>query len=139
MIKASQPVEALGTRRADVIQKNATQPVEAASAETVSVSETYAEERLWKKFEKLNLTLSEGYPSRNAKPGGLLTDQFVKRAIPSRWYEMYADKENSDRSTVGSWSLQLAKLNSVFSRQSLPSAPASHTISQVIKTLGAFF
>ena len=48
------------------------------------------EEWLCRKFEKLNLTVSEGYPSRNTlETGGLLRDQFVKIPRPSRWYEMY--------------------------------------------------
>ena len=89
-------------------------------------------EWLCRKFEKLNLTVSEGYPSRNAETSGLLRDQFVKTPRPSRWYEMHTDKD-SDKSTVCSWSLEPAKLNSAFNRIarcSLPSAPASRTISQ---------
>ena len=77
--------------------------------------------------------MSEGYPSRNTETGGLLRYQFVKTPRPSRWYEMHTDKKDSDRFTVCSWFLELAKLNSAFSRVarcSLPSAPASRTISQ---------
>ena len=58
------------------------------------------DEWLCRKFEKLNLTLSEGYPSRNTETGGLLRDQFVKTPSPSRWYEMHTYKKDSDRSTV---------------------------------------
>ena len=36
------------------------------------------DEWLCKKFEKLNVTIAEGYPSRNTETGGLLRDQFVK-------------------------------------------------------------
>ena len=53
---------------------------------------------LCRKMEKLNLTVAEGYPSRNTETGGLLRDQFVK----PRWYNMHADKKDSDRSTVRS-------------------------------------
>ena len=90
------------------------------------------DEWLCRKFEKLNLTVSGGYPSRNTETGGLLRDQFVRTRRPSRWYKMHTDKD-SDRSTVCSWSPEPAKLNSAFSwvaRRSLPSAPACHTISQ---------
>ena len=59
---------------------------------------------LCRKFEKLNLTVSEGYPFRNTETGGLLRDQFVKTPRPSRWYVMHTDKKDSDRSTVCSWS-----------------------------------
>ena len=58
------------------------------------------DEWLCRKFEKLNLTVSEGYPSRNTETGGLLRDQFVKTPRPFRWYEMHTDKEDSGRSTV---------------------------------------
>ena len=91
------------------------------------------DEWLCRKFEKLNLTVSKGYPSRNTETGGLLRDQYGKTPRPSRWYEMHTDKKDSDRSTVCSWSLEPAKLKSEFSRftrRSLPSAPASRTISQ---------
>ena len=90
------------------------------------------DEWLCRKFEKLNLTVSEGYPSRNTETGGLLRGQFVKTPRSSRWYKMHTDKD-SDRSTVCSWSPEPAKLNSAFSRvarRSLPPAPASSTISR---------
>ena len=86
------------------------------------------DEWLCRKFEKLNLTVSEDYPFRNTETGGLLGDQSVKTPMPSRWYEMH-----TDRSTLCSWSPEPAKLNSAFirvARCSLPSAPASRTISQ---------
>ena len=91
------------------------------------------DEWLCTKFAKLNFAVSEGYPSRNTETGGLLRDQFVKTPRSSRWYEMHTDKWDCDRPTVCSWSPEVTKLNSAFSRvprHSLPSAPASHTISQ---------
>ena len=36
------------------------------------------DEWLRKKLEKLNVTIAEGYPSRNSETSGLLRDQFVK-------------------------------------------------------------
>ena len=59
---------------------------------------------LCRKLEKLNLTISEGYPSRNAKTAGLLRDQFVKTPRSSRWYDMHTVKKDSGKSTVCSWS-----------------------------------
>ena len=91
------------------------------------------DEWLCQKFERLNLTVAEGYPSRNTETGGLLRDQFVKPPRSSKWYDMHTDKKDSASTTVCNWSPEPAKLNSTFSRvarHSLPSAPASHTISQ---------
>ena len=90
---------------------------------------------LCRKMEKLNLTITEGYPPRNTNMAGLLRDQFVKPSKSSRWYDMHTDKKDSDISTVCSWSPEPAKLNSAFSRvaqRSLPAAPPSQTFSQEI-------
>ena len=92
---------------------------------------------LCRKMEKLNLTVAEGYSSRNTKTAGRLRDQFVKPPRSSRWYDMHFDKKDSGRSTVFSWSSEPAKLNSAFSRVSrrnLPTAPPSRALSQ--ETLG---
>ena len=73
-------------------------------------------------MEKLNLTVAEGYPSRNTETAGLLRDQFVKPPTSSKWYDTHTDKKDS-------------KLNSVFSRvarHSLPAAPHSRALSQDI-------
>ena len=86
-----------------------------------------------RKLEKLNVTIAEGYPSRNAETAGLLRDKFVKTPRISRWYDMYTNKKESGRSIVCYWSPDPAKLNSSFSRvarYSLPSAPTSRSISQ---------
>ena len=91
------------------------------------------DEPLCRKFERLNVTVAEGYPSRNTETGGLLRDQFVKPPRSSKGYDMHTDKKDSASTTVCDWSPELAKLNSTFSRvarHSLPSAPASHTFSQ---------
>ena len=85
------------------------------------------------KFERLNVTVAEGYPSRNSETGGLLRDQFVKTPRSSKWYAMHTDKKDSASATVCDWSPEPAKLNSTFTRVarcSLPSAPASRTFSQ---------
>ena len=85
------------------------------------------------KMEKLNLTITEGYPARNAETAGLVWDQFIKPPRSSKWYDMHTNKKDSDFSTVCAWSQEPAKLNSAFSRvarQSLPVAPPSRTFSQ---------
>ena len=95
------------------------------------------DEWLCRKFERLSVTVAEGYPSRNTETDGLLRDQFVKPPRSSKWYDMHTDKKDSASTTVCDWSPEPAKLNSTFSRvarRSLPSGPASHTFSQ--DTLG---
>ena len=91
------------------------------------------DEWLCRKFERLNVTVAEGYPSRNTETGGLLCDQFVRPPRSLKWYDMHTDKKDSAATTVCNWSPESAKLNSTFSRvarRSLPSAPASRTFSQ---------
>ena len=51
------------------------------------------DEWLCKKLEKLNVTIAEGYPSRNSETSGLLRDQFVKTPRSSKWYDMQAVKK----------------------------------------------
>ena len=87
---------------------------------------------LCRKMSKLNLTITEGYPTRNTDNAGLLRDQFIKPPRSSRWYGMHAEKE-SESSTVRTWSPDPAKLNHSFSRvarRSLPTAPPSRAFSQ---------
>ena len=50
------------------------------------------DEWLCRKFERLNITVAEGYPARNS--GGLLRDQFVKTSRSSKWYAMHTDLKN---------------------------------------------
>ena len=42
------------------------------------------DEWLCRKFERLNVTVAEGYPSRNSETGGLLRDQFAKTPRSSK-------------------------------------------------------
>ena len=49
---------------------------------------------LCRKMSKLNLTITEGYPTRNTDNSGLLRDQFVKPPRTSRWYGMHAEKDS---------------------------------------------
>ena len=62
------------------------------------------DEWLCRKFERLNLTVAEGYPSRNSETGGLLCDQFVKPPRSSKWYDMHTDKKECASTTVCNWS-----------------------------------
>ena len=84
-------------------------------------------------MEKLNLTITEGYPARNTETAGLLKDQFIKPPLSSRWYGMHTEKKDCDNTTVCSWSPEPARLNSSFSRvarRSLPTARPSRALSQ---------
>ena len=93
------------------------------------------DEWLCRKFERLNVTVAEGYPARNSETSGLLRDQFVKTPRSSKWYAMHTDKKESASSTVCDWSPEPAKLISTFTRvarRSLISALASRTFSQDI-------
>ena len=58
------------------------------------------DEWLCRKFERLNITVAEGYPARNSETGGLLRDQFVKTPRSSTWYAMHTDKKDSASTTV---------------------------------------
>ena len=89
------------------------------------------DEWLCRKFEKLNITVQEGYPSRTSETAGLNRDQFVKPPKTS-CTECNVKRRTSHipRSIPGS---EPAKLNSSFPRiaiRSLPSSPASRPISQ---------
>ena len=94
---------------------------------------------LCQKLEKLNTTITEGYPSRAQDSAGLKLDQFIK--IPksqSWWYQMHTLKPDGPHrpgKNWFSWSDTEAKLNSQFPRilkaySYPPSGPASRPISQ---------
>ena len=93
------------------------------------------DEWLCRKMEKLNITVQEGYPSRTSENTGLCRDQFVKPPKTLRWYNIHCEKKDFSQSKVYTWTNELARLNSTFSRianRSLPSAPASRPVSQDI-------
>ena len=88
---------------------------------------------LCRKFEKLNLTVQEGYSSRNSETAGLSKDQFIKPPKTLTWYGMHAEKKDFSRSKVHTWTNEPARLNSSFPRianRFLPSAPASRQVLQ---------
>ena len=91
---------------------------------------------LCKKMEKLNLTITEGYPARNTDTAGLLKDKFIKPPRSSRWYGMHTEKKDCDSTSVYSWSPEPAKFNSAFSRvarRSLPIAPPSLAFMDMVR------
>ena len=55
---------------------------------------------LCRKMDKLNLTITEGYPARNTDTSGLLKDQFIRPPRSSRWYGMHAEKKDCESTTV---------------------------------------
>ena len=84
---------------------------------------------LCRKFEKLNITVQEGYPSRASETAGLVKDQSVKPPRTLKWYDMFAEKKDFSRSKVSSWTNQPAYLNSSFPRIT-NSKPASRPVFQ---------
>ena len=93
------------------------------------------EEWLCKKLGKLNLILTEGYPSRGSEAGGLAKDVFLRPPrSQSKWYGLHTDSQ-LDPTKVTTWSTDASKLNSSYSRiarytglSSTP--PASRRIAQ---------
>ena len=51
------------------------------------------DEWLYKKLEKLNITITEGYPSRSSETAVLLKDQFMKTPRRSKGYSIYSREE----------------------------------------------
>ena len=104
------------------------------SSQTRKVSvKVPVDEWLCRKFEKLNLTVQEGYPTRNSETAGLCKNQFIKPPKTLKWYGMHTEKKDFSRSKVYTGTSEPARLNSSFPRiagHSLPSAPASCPVSQ---------
>ena len=97
------------------------------------------DEWLCSKMGKLNLTLTEGYPSRSSEAGGLLKDQFISPPkSQAKWYNFVPNPQKSDQEasqTVTTWNTDASKVNSSYSRIAKAAGiastpPASHQISQ---------
>ena len=94
------------------------------------------DEWLCRKISKLNLTLTDGYPSHGAEAGGLHRDQFLKHPrSQAKWYGAHQQPKSDTAETVSSWSSDAAKLNSGYlriARQAgiATSPPQSRPISQ---------
>ena len=93
------------------------------------------EDWLCRKLSKLNLNMTEGYPSRTTEAGSLPMDHFLRPPKPqTKWYGLYSDQQ-LDPATVTSWHTGPAKLNNSFGRIARKAAlaatpPASRRISQ---------
>ena len=70
---------------------------------------------LCREMDGLNLTLTQGYPSRSSETGGLQRDQFVKHSKShAKWYWLHPNKDRLAGS-VSFWHCYSAKLNSAYS------------------------
>ena len=93
------------------------------------------EDYLCRKLSKLNLTMTEGYPSRTTEAGSLPMDHFLRPPKPqTKWYGLYSDQQ-LDPATVTSWNTGPSKLHNSFGRIARKAAlaatpPASRRISQ---------
>ena len=77
------------------------------------------DEWLCSKMGKLNLTITEGYPSRSSEAGGLLKDQFVRPPkSQSKWYHFVPSQKNPDQETgkIVTACTDASKINSTYSR-----------------------
>ena len=90
---------------------------------------------LCRKMDRLNLTLTQGYPAKGSEPGGLQRDQFIKPTkSQGKWYGLHPNQDKPAGS-VSFWHSDNAKVNSTFSRIARYSAlsspaPASRFIAQ---------
>ena len=96
-----------------------------------------ADEWLCNKIGKLNVTLTEGYPSRGSEAGGLLKDQFIRPPkSQAKWYSFAPNSQKSEQEasqTVSTWNTDVS--NSSYSRIAKAAGiastpPASRQISQ---------
>ena len=94
------------------------------------------DEWLCKKMSRLNLTLTQGYPTRASEAGGLLRDQFVRPPkSQSKWYAFQANPKKDSDQTISSWHTGSSRLNSgdlrIARQAGIASAPPmSRPISQ---------
>ena len=94
------------------------------------------DEWLCRKLSKLNLTLTDGYPSRSAEAGGLQRDQFLKPPrSQAKWYGCHPQQKSDTTEIVTTLSTDSSKLNSGYlriARQAgiATSPPKSRPISQ---------
>ena len=90
---------------------------------------------LCRKMDRLNLTLTQGYPAKGSEPGGLQRDQFIKPTkSQGKWYGLHPSPDKPAGS-ASFWHSDNAKVNSTFSRIARYSAlsspaPASRFIAQ---------
>ena len=71
---------------------------------------------LCRKMDRLNLTLTQGYPSKGSDAGGLQRDQFIKASkSQGKWYGLHPN-QNKPTGSISFWHCDNAKLNSTYSR-----------------------
>ena len=93
------------------------------------------EDWLCRKLAKLNLNMTEGYPSRTTEADSLPMDHFLRPPKPqTKWYGLYSDQQ-LDPTSVTSWHTGPDKFNNSFGRIARKAAlaatpPASRRISQ---------
>ena len=97
------------------------------------------DEWLCSKMGKLNIALTEGYPSRSSEAGGLLKDQFIRPPrSQAKWYNFAPNQQKTGQDsgkTVSSWCTDASKVNSSYGRIAKAAGiastpPASRQISQ---------
>ena len=75
------------------------------------------DEWLCRKMAKLNITLTQGYPSRTSEAGGLQRDQFVRPPkSQQKWYGFHSNPTKDTELSVSSWHTSSSKLNSTYLR-----------------------
>ena len=75
------------------------------------------DEWLCSKLSKLNLTLTQGYPSRTTEAGTLQRDQFVRTAkSQSKWYSLHSEAKTDSSDSLKSWNTGSSRLNSTYLR-----------------------
>ena len=75
------------------------------------------DEWLCSKLSKLNLTLTQGYPSRTTEAGTLQRDQFVRTAkSQSKWYSLHSEVKTDSSDSLKSWNTGSSRLNSTYLR-----------------------
>ena len=73
------------------------------------------DEWLCRKMAKLNITLTQGYPSRTSEAGGLQRDQFVRPPkSQQKWYGFHSNPKTDTEQSVSSWHTSSSKLNSTY-------------------------
>ena len=73
------------------------------------------DEWLCRKMAKLNITLTQGYPTRTSEAGALQRDQFIwPPKSQQKWYGFHPNPKKDTEQTVSSWHTSSSKLNSTY-------------------------
>ena len=75
------------------------------------------DEWLCRKMAKLNITLSQGYPTRSSEAGGLQRDQFIRPPkSQQKLYGFHPNPKKDNEETITNWHTSSTKLNSTYLR-----------------------